>query len=898
MQTPTDYSGPYQTWNVDLNGDSVADAPWDFGTTAQYPVLEVDADGNGQATWQELGRQVRAGPTLTAVAPVGKTRVELSWTAADVSHWSPLPGVAYTVIRDDGAVTVLRESFADLSATDSDVTAGTTYAYQVAAVVEGGEPARSSLVEVTVVGNRAPTAVGVLADRTLPIADGAVSLDMSGAFEDLDGDALTYGASSSSTTVATASLSGSILTVNPLRAGTATIAVTATDVDGSNATATQRFAVTVVNLSPAAVGTIADRSVQVSDGVFMVDVSGAFQDPEGDALTYRAVSSDSSVASVTVSGFTVSVTPLSGGTATVTVTATDVDGSNTSATQTFDVTVASRPPEAVGTLAPLSLRVADGVRSVNVSGAFRDPDADPLTYSASSSDPSVATVSVTGATVRVTPVSGGTATVTVTATDADGSNTSATQTFDVTVENRSPVVAETLSPLSLRVADGVATVDVSSAFEDPDGDALTYGVSSAATAVATVSVTGATVRVTPLSGGTTVVTVTATDVDGSNTSATQQFEVTVANRSPEAVGSLSPLTRRVADGAATVDVSGAFRDPDLDALTYGASSSNASVSRAAATGSTVRVTPVSAGTAVVTVTATDMDGSNTSATRTFDVTVPENAGPEAVGSLEDKALDLQGGALTVDVSGAFRDPDRDTLAYGATSSDTTVATVSVSGSRVTLTPELQGTTTVTVTATERGGSNTSTTQSFRVTVAGNRSPDAAGALRDLSLRVADGAESVEVSGAFEDRDGDALTYGATSSDTTVATVSVSRSTVTVTPESGGTTTVTVTATDVAGSNTTATQSFDVTVANQSPEAVGQLAPLSLRVEDGPETMEVGFGFRDSEADVLTYGASSSETHPNGATGEQHRETNEELHRRRSSGGDDGVRGTRPSTSGH
>ena len=378
LQTPTDYSGPYQTWNVDLNGDSVADAPWDFGTATQYPALAVDADRNGQATWQELGRQVRAGPRLTAVAPVGKTLVELSWTAADVSHWSPLPGVAYTVIRDDGAITVVGESLAGLSATDSDVTAGTTYAYQVAAVVEGGEPARSSLVEVTVVGNRAPTAVGELADRTLPVADGAVSLDVAGAYEDLDGDALTYGATSSSSTVATASLSGSILTVNPLRAGTATVTVTATDVAGSNATATQRFAVTVVNLSPQAVGTIADRSVQVSDGVFMVDVSGAFQDPEGDALTYRAVSSDSSVASVTVSGSTVSVTPLSGGTATMTVTATDAEGSNTSATQTLDVTVASRPPEAVGTLAPLSLRVADGVRSVNVSGAFRDPDGDAL----------------------------------------------------------------------------------------------------------------------------------------------------------------------------------------------------------------------------------------------------------------------------------------------------------------------------------------------------------------------------------------------------------------------------------------------------------------------------------------------------------------------------------------
>ena len=132
---------------------------------------------------------------------------------------------------------------------------------------------------------------------------------------------------------------------------------------------------------------------------------------------------------MTVSGSTVTVTPQSRGEATVTVTATDVNGSNTSATQTFRVTVAeNRSPEAVGSLPALSLRVADGARTVEVSGAFRDPDDDMLTYGASSSEEAIATVTVSGSMVGVTPESGGTTTITVTATDVDGSNTASAKT--------------------------------------------------------------------------------------------------------------------------------------------------------------------------------------------------------------------------------------------------------------------------------------------------------------------------------------------------------------------------------------------------------------------------------------------------------------------------------------
>ena len=94
----------------------------------------------------------------------------------------------------------------------------------------------------------------------------------------------------------------------------------------------------VGNRAPTVVGTLADRVVPV-DGTAVVEVRGAFRDPDGDPLTYDATSSAPAVASVAVSGSTVTLRAVAAGTATVTVTATDVGASNTPATLAFRVTV-------------------------------------------------------------------------------------------------------------------------------------------------------------------------------------------------------------------------------------------------------------------------------------------------------------------------------------------------------------------------------------------------------------------------------------------------------------------------------------------------------------------------------------------------------------------------------
>ena len=86
-----------------------------------------------------------------------------------------------------------------------------------------------------------------------------------------------------------------------------------------------------------------------------------------------------------------------------------------------------------------------------MSGAFEDPDDDTLTYDASSSAPGIAQARTSGSQVTLTPVSQGNATITVTATDIAGSNTPATQTFDVRVKGRRGV---TISRNALTVNEG------------------------------------------------------------------------------------------------------------------------------------------------------------------------------------------------------------------------------------------------------------------------------------------------------------------------------------------------------------------------------------------------------------------------------------------------------------
>lgn len=91
----------------------------------------------------------------------------------------------------------------------------------------------------------------------------------------------------------------------------------------------------------------------------------------------------------------------------------------------------NRAPRAVGSITAHTVTEGQSSR-IDVAEHFSDPDGDPLTYSAASSDPRVVVASVSGSLVTVTGVAVGNAGVTITATDPGG--LTATQSLAVAVE--------------------------------------------------------------------------------------------------------------------------------------------------------------------------------------------------------------------------------------------------------------------------------------------------------------------------------------------------------------------------------------------------------------------------------------------------------------------------------
>ena len=362
--------------------------------------------------------------------------------------------------------------------------------------------------------NRAPTATGSIDAQTIPVGE-SVSVNVAGNFTDPDGNTLSFAAASSDEAVATASVSGSNVTIEGVAAGSATVTVTASDPGGLSATQSISVTVEAVNQAPVAEGTIDDQSLEVGAEV-TVDVAASFSDPDDDELTYAAASSDTTVATVAVDGAMVTVTAVGAGSATVTVTASDAG--MLSADQEFGVTVTepNEPPVAEGTIDDQTV-VAGSSVEVDISANFSDPDDDELTYDATSSDEAVATVATEGAVVTVTGIAPGNATVTVTASDAGMLSASLEFGVTVTPPPVPPEIVDTI-PTHDMIVDSMVVLDVSPYFEEENSD-LTYTAAISDETVAVASVDGSTVTTTGTGAAedsisVAMLSVTATNEDG------------------------------------------------------------------------------------------------------------------------------------------------------------------------------------------------------------------------------------------------------------------------------------------------------------------------------------------------------------------------------------------------
>ncbi|MEK4462763.1 S-layer homology domain-containing protein [Paenibacillus sp. FSL H8-0315] len=191
-------------------------------------------------------------------------------------------------------------------------------------------------------------------------------------------------------------------------------------------------------------------------------------------------------------------------------------------------TPVNHAPVVQNNIDPISALITSGVQNVDISNVFIDPDGDPLTFAAASSDASVATVSVNGNHLNLVPVDSGTAMITITAMDGQGGVNTATFAFTVT-SNQPPIAISGITTQLL--TPGITaprTFDLAQLFQDPDNDMLTYSASIDNVNAGTLSLNGNTLTITPAANSSVsgLVTLTATDDKGG--SATSTFTLITA----------------------------------------------------------------------------------------------------------------------------------------------------------------------------------------------------------------------------------------------------------------------------------------------------------------------------------------------------------------------------------
>ncbi len=813
--------------------------------TAAAAAWAANCGGDGGVEPPPTPPSNRAPVAVGSLAPL-TIDVGASASVDVASNFSDPDGdaLAYSAETSDAAAATASVSGSTVAVTG--VSAGTA-TLTVTARDPGGLGASQTAGVTVEAVNLPPTVVGGIEDRTLAAGD-TVTADVAELFEDPEGDPLTFSAASSDTAVATASASESTVTVAALSEGTAAVTVTAADTAGNSNRFEFGVTVEAPNRAPEITDSIPPQTLLAGDTV-RLDASEHFSDPDGDALAYSAETSDAAAATASVSGSTVAVTGVSAGTATLTVTARDPGGLGASQTAGVTVEAVNLPPTVVGGIEDRTLAAGDTV-TADVAELFEDPEGDPLTFSAASSDTAVATASASESTVTVAALSEGTAAVTVTAADTAGNSNRFE--FGVTVEapNRAPEITDSIPPQTLLAGDTVR-LDASEHFSDPDGDALAYSAETSDAAAATASVSGSTVAVTGVSAGTATLTVTARDPGGLGASQTAGVTVEAVNLPPTVVGGIEDRTLAAGD-TVTADVAELFEDPEGDPLTFSAASSDTAVATASASESTVTVAALSEGTAAVTVTAADTAGNSNRFE--FGVTVEApNRAPEITDSIPPQTL-LAGDTVRLDASEHFSDPDGDALAYSAETSDAAAATASVSGSTVAVTGVSAGTATLTVTARDPGGLGASQTAGVTVEAV-NLPPTVVGGIEDRTLAAGD-TVTADVAELFEDPEGDPLTFSAASSDTAVATASASESTVTVAALSEGTAAVTVTAADTAGNSNRFEFGVTVEAPNRAPEITDSIPPQTLLAGDTVR-LDASEHFSDPDGDALAYSAISS-----------------------------------------
>ena len=525
-----------------------------------------------------------------------------------------------------------------------------------------------------------PTVPSPTPDQIFTQGD-SVSLDAGAAFDDPEGDALSFIASglpgSLSINANTGVITGTITNADWLNEPLLGYSVTVTASDGNSGSADDTFLITINNLNDAPfvdAPTVNQTYVQ-GDNVNL-DAGAAFDDPDGDDLSFGASGLPASLSINTGTGvITGTITnadwlnePPPG--YSVTVTADDGNGESVNDVFTIRINNLNDQPVVVSPTPDQTYAQGDNV-NLGAGAAFDDPDGDDLSFGASGLPASlsintgtgVITGTITNADWLNEPPSG--YSVTVTADDGNGESVNDAFIIRINNLNDQPIVVSPMPNQTYAQGDNV-NLNAGAAFDDPDGDALSFVASGLPASLSINSgtgvITGVITNADVLNGPVYSVTVTANDGSGG---VSDGFTITVNNTNDQpVVVSPTPDQTYTQGDNVNLNAGAAFDDPDGDDLSFVASGLPASLS-------------INTGTGVITgtvtnddwlngpgysVTVTANDGNGGSASDAFAITI-NNVNDAPLASNDSPPAIDEGGAITnsFNVLDNDSDPDNDPL---------------------------------------------------------------------------------------------------------------------------------------------------------------------------------------------------------------------------------------------
>lgn len=344
-----------------------------------------------------------------------------------------------------------------------------------------------------------------------------ILVSLKDSFRDEDGDELSYTVVAESDTIVEAHVVGTNLSLKGIGMGTTNILLTAND--GRGGTAEMTFSVKV-NIAPTVITPLSDISEFFSANVKTLSLASVFSDVDGTYLVFSATSSDESVATVGTAGSnpTLNITPKGIGSTMITVFADDGRGgiAKTSFNYTVKPTVILVNP-----LGDMLLQQGFDAKLVEIASIFDFKDIVP-SYSAITRDSLVATVDITEGLLKITEVFPGQTTITV--SGEDGLGNSVPNSFILTI-NGTPIVSNSFVDQVVYEGFTSTTIDVSDKFSDPDGNQLTYQVTSSNEAVVSVHVETSVITFIEVGKGSSTIGVIADDGTGGTVASEFEFEV-------------------------------------------------------------------------------------------------------------------------------------------------------------------------------------------------------------------------------------------------------------------------------------------------------------------------------------------------------------------------------------